>query len=164
MNTLGKNVLYVTLGILFTIALLFFVVRTKNTMSYKTNKSLVLPTTGSFTLPHMTFQLVTTLAEQEKGLGGRAYIEPNYGMLFVFEKMAIYGFWMKDMLVPIDIIWLSDTGTVVQINASVSPETYPEIFRPTVPVKYVLETAAGESARLGWIVGSSIQLPLPYGK
>ena len=53
---------------------------------------------------NMMFEVVTTQAAQERGLGGRATIPDNYGMLFVFPKADRYGFWMKDMLAPIDII------------------------------------------------------------
>jgi len=111
----------------------------------------------------MRFEVVTTQAAQERGLGGRASIPENYGMLFVFADDEKVGFWMKDMLAPIDMIWLSDTGTVLGIEDSVSPDTYPQAFYPPQPVKYVLETKAGEARRQGWEVGSHVSLPAPYG-
>ncbi len=80
-------------------------------------------------------------------------------MLFVFPKEDRYGFWMKDMLTSIDIIWLSDTGSILGIEASASPATYPNVFYPPEPVRYVLETRAGEAARRGWIVGTVVPLP-----
>ncbi len=112
----------------------------------------------------MTFDIETTLADQEKGLGGRTNLSEDYGMLFVFDHKGNYGFWMKDMLVPIDIIWLSDNGTIEKIDASVATSTYPEAFYPPSPIKYVLETAAGEASRRGWNIGTIVALPLPYGK
>jgi uncharacterized membrane protein (UPF0127 family) len=111
----------------------------------------------------MHFEVVTTEAQQERGLGGRADIPQNYGMLFVFSTDQKVGFWMKDMLTSIDIVWLSDNGTILGIEDSVSPDTYPEAFYPPQPVKYVLETRAGEMRRRGWSVGSRVLLPLPYG-
>ncbi len=112
----------------------------------------------------MHFEVVTSTSSQALGLGGRADVPQDYGMLFVFAKPDRYGFWMKDMLVPIDMIWLSDTGTILSIDSSVAPSTYPKSFYPPVPVRYVLETRAGEAARRGWRVGTYVDLPIPYGK
>lgn len=78
----------------------------------------------------MTFEVVTSQAAQERGLGGRAVIPDNYAMLFVFPKDDTYGFWMKDMLTPIDMIWLSDNGAIVAINANIAVNTYPNVFYP----------------------------------
>jgi uncharacterized membrane protein (UPF0127 family) len=85
----------------------------------------------------------TTEAERERGLGGRASVPNGYGMLFVFPKDDRYGFWMKDTLVPLDIFWLDDKGQVVSIAADVDPASYPHVFYPAAPARYVLETAAG---------------------
>jgi uncharacterized membrane protein (UPF0127 family) len=111
----------------------------------------------------MKFEVVSTEAAQERGLGGRTSIPENYGMLFVFKQSSRVGFWMKDMQVPIDIVWLSDNGTIIGIEDSLSPDTYPQAFYPAQPVKLVLETKAGEMRRRGWSVGTKIPLPLPYG-
>lgn len=64
-------------------------------------------------------------------------------MLFAFQKDDYYGFWMKDMLAPIDIFWLDDKGQVVFIANEVATSTYPNVFYPSAPARYVLETAAG---------------------
>jgi uncharacterized membrane protein (UPF0127 family) len=71
---------------------------------------------------------------------------------------------MKDMRVPLDIIWLSDTGDIVHIERSVSPDSYPRVFYPGTPARYVLEMRAGQAALRKWEVGSRVALPLPYGK
>ncbi len=98
--------------------------------------------------------------ERERGLSGRAEIPHEYGLLFVFPEKGLHGFWMKDMQAPIDIIWLSDDGTVLGIEASVTPSTYPKTFSPPEPVRYVLETRAGEARMKGWTVSSRLGLPL----
>lgn len=85
----------------------------------------------------------TTSSARERGLGGRASIPDDYGMLFVFPKDALYGFWMKDTLVPLDIFWLDAKGQVVYVAADVATSSYPNVFYPTVPARYVLETVAG---------------------
>ncbi|HVW71708.1 MAG TPA: DUF192 domain-containing protein [Candidatus Paceibacterota bacterium] len=117
--------------------------------------------TSSTTLSVNGFQyeVVTTPAAQERGLGGRTDIPENYGMLFVFPEDASYGFWMKDMLAPIDMVWLSDKGTILKIDAEVATSSYPSVFYPPEPVRYVLETRAGESQRQGWEVGTQLSIP-----
>ena len=84
-----------------------------------------------------------TDAAREKGLGGRVSVADRYGMLFVFPEDDFHGFWMKDTLVPLDIFWLDDKGHVVSIAESVATSSYPHVFYPSVPARYVLETVAG---------------------
>ncbi len=65
------------------------------------------------------------------------------GMLFILPEERKASFWMKDMRFPIDIIWINSKKEVVEIHSKIHPESYPELFSPKEPVKYVLETAAG---------------------
>ncbi len=112
------------------------------------------------TVQDFEFEIVASPEARAQGLSGRADVPPGYGMLFVFDVSERYGFWMKDMLVSIDIIWLSDNGTIIGIEENVSPATYPTAFQPPVPVRLVLETRAGEAGARGWSVGTRIPLPL----
>lgn len=105
------------------------------------------------------FEVVSTPEARAQGLSGRTDIPENYGMLFVFEFPARHEFWMKDMLEPIDIIWLDETGTIMGIEGNISPATYPKTFSPQEPVRYVLETRSGEAQTQGWSVGTKIPLP-----
>jgi uncharacterized protein len=91
----------------------------------------------------LRIEYATSTEAREKGLGGRDVIQNDYGMLFVFPKKDKYGFWMKDMLVPIDIFWLDNQGHVASIAQDVATSTYPTVFYPVEPAKYVLETVAG---------------------
>lgn len=109
-----------------------------------------------------TYEVVQTPALREQGLSGRTSVPGDYGMLFVFDTADRYGIWMKDMLIPIDIVWLSDTGVIVGIVPSVATSTYPMPFYPPTPVRFILETRAGEVARKGWVPGTDLTLPLPF--
>jgi len=111
--------------------------------------------------PAFHIEVVDTPATRAQGLSGRRSIPENYGMLFIFEAKGNYGFWMKDMYVPIDIAWLADDGTVLGVVEAYDPATYPEAVYPPEPVRYVLETRAGEMRRQGWGKGSRVSLPLP---
>jgi len=110
------------------------------------------------------FEVARTPAQLERGLGGRTEIPHQYGMLFVFPRDGIYGFWMKDMQTSIDMLWLSETGKVIYLKRDVAPDTYPSVFYSPQPARYVLETRAGESVLMGWEIGSVVPLPLPYRK
>lgn len=101
-----------------------------------------------------------TPAAQAQGLSGRKDIPENFGMLFVFPVAETRTFWMKDMLVPIDIIWLDDAGRIIGIEASVSPDTYPAVFHSPVAVRYVLEMRAGSVAARGWTIGTHVPIDL----
>ncbi|MCR4280999.1 MAG: DUF192 domain-containing protein [Candidatus Kaiserbacteria bacterium] len=92
-----------------------------------------------------------------RGLGGVNMLASGEGMLFVFDTDSRYQFWMKDMLFSIDILWLSSYGRVVDMRENASPMTYPEVFTPNVPARYVLELPAGfardNNVNVGDIVG-----------
>ncbi|MHB8710032.1 MAG: DUF192 domain-containing protein [Minisyncoccota bacterium] len=101
------------------------------------------PANASFGGVSLSIEYATTEAARERGLGGRTSIPDDYGMLFVFPKDDYYGFWMKDTLVPLDMFWLDDKGQVVYVARDVATSTYPNVFYPLAPARYVLETAAG---------------------
>ena len=106
----------------------------------------------------LKLEFAVTEAEREKGLGGRVSLMPDEAMLFVFPKDDYYGFWMKDTVVPLDLFWLDDKGQVVFIEKNVLPSTYPNVFYPPVPARYVLETAAGFADTHGIMPGARLQL------
>lgn len=114
------------------------------------------PTFGGVSL---IIEYATTSEAREQGLGGRTEISENYGMLFVFPKDGNYGFWMKDTLVPLDIFWLNDKGQVVSSALDVATSTYPHVFYPTEPVRYVLETRAGFARSNSIATGTQLVLP-----
>ncbi len=103
--------------------------------------------------------IADTPEAREQGLSGRAEIPDDYGMLFVFSEPEMPAFWMKDMQTSIDIIWLDEQYRILEIDHSVSPDSYPETFGPPEPVRYVLETRAGLAMERGWTVGSKITVP-----
>lgn len=105
------------------------------------------------------FEVASTPEAREQGLSGRTEVPPGSGMLFVFDVPGSYGFWMKDMLMPIDMIWIDESGTMIGVTENVQPDSYPEAFKPPSPVLYVLETRPGEYLAQGWSVGEKIPLP-----
>jgi uncharacterized protein len=98
---------------------------------------------GEFGGVSLTLEYALTPAAREQGLSGRENVPEGYGMLFVFPKDDRYGFWMKDTLVPLDIYWLDSKGQVISMALSVATSSYPNVFYPAQPSRYVLETMAG---------------------
>lgn len=95
---------------------------------------------------------------RQLGLGGRTSLPDDYGMLFVFPKDGRYGFWMKDTLVPLDLFWLDSEGRVVSVAQDVATSSFPDVFYPTGPARYVLETAAGFARAHGIATGTPLLL------
>lgn len=98
-----------------------------------------------------------TVYTQAKGLSNRQSLGYNEGMLFIFKDVDIHGFWMKDMLFPIDIIWMDENLKINHIEKSLSPETYPKVFSPEAPAKYVLEIASGQADLLKVKIGDVVE-------
>jgi len=110
-------------------------------------------TVGSNTL---AVDVADTPAKRQQGLSGRESLVQGSGMLFVFPQAGKWGFWMKDMRFAIDIIWADDDGVIVTIWPNVTPNTYPKVFYPHAPARYVLEVPAGYAATAGIGVGQKI--------
>lgn len=105
--------------------------------------------------------LALTQQEQEQGLSGRNKLNEDEGMFFVFNHIAQYPFWMKDMNFAIDIIWLGEDLRVVYIKKNATPESYPETFFPDQNAKYVLEVLAQFSEKNNLKVGDKVEFLSP---
>lgn len=95
--------------------------------------------------------------KRSRGLSGRESLAENEGMLFLFSGAGYQVFWMKGMLIPIDIIWVKD-NRVVGFEKNVQPEPGVKSSRlkryaPPEAVDKVLEVRAGTVERLGVQVG-----------
>lgn len=104
--------------------------------------------------------VVQTPQAQAKGLGGRTELADTYGMVFVFTGYQPRTFWMKDMLIPIDIIWIRD-GIIVGFEENVSPEPNKApseltVYTSPVGVNMVLEVRAGLANKHKWKVGDRV--------
>lgn len=108
-------------------------------------------------------EVVNTQAKRGKGLSDRQSLGQDEGMLFVFEKVDKYPFWMKGLKFPLDFIWIRD-NKVVDILENVPPpspgqkdESLP-IYLPKEPVDKVLEVNTGTVARLNIKVGDEVRI------
>src|SRR3989344_2547279 len=100
--------------------------------------------------------IADTLALREQGLSGRVSLAPQEGLLFVFDKPNQNFFWMKDMNFPIDIIWVAEDNTLIDITHDADPSSYPAAFTSRGPARYVLEVAAGTSRDGNFQLGEQV--------
>lgn len=89
------------------------------------------------------------------GLSGKN--EPPHAMLFVFDQNDRWGIWMKDMHFAIDVLWVDETRRVTHIETNLLPASYPQVYRPKDPVRYVLELPANYVEQYNLRVGDSVQ-------
>jgi uncharacterized protein len=101
-------------------------------------------------------QVADTNAELATGLGGKACISDNQGMLFKLEKPGIYEFWMKDMKFSIDIIWIDSNRKIVHIEKNVTPSSYPQTYKNNVAAMDILELKANRSSELDLEIGTQL--------
>jgi uncharacterized membrane protein (UPF0127 family) len=109
-------------------------------------------------------EVAKTVSQQSNGLSNRTSLCPNCGMVFVFGLEGTLPFWMKDTLIPLDIIWINSKGYVVSIQTAApepnTPNSELKIYQNTIPAKYVIELNAGDAQKLGLKVGDKISLNL----
>lgn len=93
----------------------------------------------------ITAELAVTDEERQLGLMFREKINPDQGMLFVFEEENLLSFWMKNMRFSLDILWLDKDKRIVHIERGVPPCKKPPCpsYTSEYPAKYVLELKAG---------------------
>lgn len=115
------------------------------------------------TISNQSFNLL--IANDDKlrqiGLSNRKSLDQKQGMLFIFPKKGIYSFWMKNTLIPLDMIYIND-GKIVYIvrNAPVQTGNNGQlpIYTPTSEATYVLEINGGLSEKYKFKNGDKVTL------
>jgi uncharacterized protein len=93
-------------------------------------------------------ELAVTPDEMAQGLMFRRSLAPDAGMLFVYDVPQRAAFWMKNTLIPLDMIFIAPDGRVLNIHERAVPHSL-EPIPSAGPVKAVLEVNGGTAARLG---------------
>lgn len=95
-----------------------------------------------------------------QGLMFRDQLPQDRGMIFLFNESGNYPFWMKNTLIPLDMIWIDDQKRIAHIAANVPPckaDPCPSVSAGDGNAKYVLEVAAGVAARHGLANGQTVR-------
>jgi len=107
-------------------------------------------------------EIVQKGEELARGLQFRQFLPKNRGMLFIFPQNARHSFWMKDTLIPLDIIWLDYARLVVYIQHNVTPcvQDPCPIYTPPTEAMYVLELNAHQAHTLQLKEGNQLEFRL----
>ena len=105
-----------------------------------------------------TVEVAHTPEEQANGLMHRQSLAADRGMLFPYEPPQSASFWMKNTLIPLDMIFIRPDGTIARIAANTVPLSLDPV--PSLePVSAVLEIAGGRAAELGIREGDRVDWP-----
>ncbi len=112
----------------------------------------------------ITVEVADDPAERAQGLMFRRALEPQHGMLFIYETPQPASFWMRNTLIPLDIIFMDATGKVRHIQPNARPLDETPIPGAAVgdpdPLRlFVLEIGGGEAERLGIYTGQVMAYP-----
>jgi uncharacterized membrane protein (UPF0127 family) len=96
-------------------------------------------------------------ATRTRGLMYRDRLPDAHGMLFVFDEVSDHMFWMKNTVIPLDMIFIGSDGRVVGVHENATPLSLSRISVGR-PSKWVLEVAGGYAGRAGIATGDAVEL------
>jgi uncharacterized membrane protein (UPF0127 family) len=109
----------------------------------------------------ISIEIALTQEEKANGLMGREHLPENSGMLFVFDSPQPLSFWMKNTLIPLDVLYLDEAGTIVDIK-TMQPCPPEEERCPSYPsgepARYALEINGGRAQELELEIGDSLKI------
>ena len=115
-------------------------------------------TTTAGKVHRFTVEVARSEAQQAQGLMNRQTLAPDRGMIFPYDPPVSASFWMKNTLIPLDIIFIRSDGTIARIEANTVPLSLDPVPAGE-PVAAVLELAGGRSAELGITAGAKVAWP-----
>jgi uncharacterized membrane protein (UPF0127 family) len=105
-----------------------------------------------------TVEVATTSEQQQMGLMHRSALAPDRGMIFPFDTPRQASFWMKNTLIPLDMIFVRADGSIANVEANTVPLSLQPVYSEG-SVAAVLEIAGGRSAELGIKAGDKVDWP-----
>ncbi len=113
-------------------------------------------TTAAGKTHRFTVEVARTPEQQTQGLMNRQTLAPDRGMIFPYDVPTPASFWMKNTLIPLDMIFIRGDRTVARIEANTAPLSLDPVAAGE-PVIAVLELAGGRSAELGITAGAKVE-------
>lgn len=106
-------------------------------------------------------EVMVTQAQLMRGMMFRDSLAPDRGMLFIHGKPGLVSYWMYQVRIPLDIIWMDSSRRIVEISASTPPCKTAATGCPSYgghyPAQYVLELAGGMAEKYGLKVGDTLR-------
>ncbi len=118
----------------------------------------VLDLRGDWGTARFRVEIADTPDEQRRGLMFREHLAPSRGMLFVYPQAGAPAFWMKNTLIPLDMLFIRPDGTVQHVHENAIPGDLSP-HSGGAGVLAVLEIAGGMAARLGIAEGDVLRHP-----
>jgi uncharacterized protein len=103
-------------------------------------------------------EVAATEAEQERGLMFRKSLPEDGGMIFPMNPPRVASFWMKNTVIPLDMIFIRADGTIANIASETAPYSLQPVYA-NEPVAAVLEVAGGKAAKLGITEDDKVSWP-----
>jgi uncharacterized protein len=100
-------------------------------------------------------EVALTPEEHARGLMYRTRLATDAGMIFIFDEAQIQRFWMKNTLIPLDMVFIGADRRIVGVVENAAPETEDE-RKVGAPSQYVLEIGGGLAAQLGIRAGQPV--------
>ena len=133
-----------------------FVVHAQTPVVFEKSRLSLTTDRGRF---EFTVEMAVTWEQRRQGLMFRRELAPDAGMLFDYGTVAPVAMWMKNTLIPLDMIFIGADGQVVNIGRNTTPQSLKPV-RSWGPVRAVLEVRAGTASRLGLKAGDAVRHPL----
>jgi uncharacterized membrane protein (UPF0127 family) len=157
---MNKKIILILLALLSTVGICSTVkISSANRVNYDIVGVTLVSQQGSFAIEA---EVADSPIKISRGLMRRRRLPKNAGMLFIFEDEVVRSFWMKNTLIPLDIIFVSKNLKIVHIAQYATPckrspcEKYDSIY----PAKYVVEINGGLSEEMGLVPGDYIEMDL----
>ena len=109
-----------------------------------------------------TVEVATTPAQMEQGLMFRQKLAPDAGMIFDYGGPSMASMWMKNTLIPLDMLFVDQQGRIIGIHERAVPQSLATISTPG-PARAVIELNGGTAARLGIHAGDKVLFPQIFG-
>jgi len=114
----------------------------------------------SATGPHrFTVEVAETPEQMEQGLMFRRAMAADAGMLFDYKAPTVATMWMRNTLIPLDMLFVDARGRIVNIHERAVPQSL-DVIAAAAPVRAVIELNGGTAARLGIAPGDHVQHPI----
>jgi uncharacterized protein len=123
--------------------------------SFKTSELTITTATGAH---KFVVELALSEPQREQGLMFRQSMAPDHGMLFDMDVSQPISMWMKNTLIPLDMLFLDPSGRIVDIYERAVPLST-SIIASKAPARYVIELNGGTADRIGAKIGDKVASP-----
>jgi uncharacterized membrane protein (UPF0127 family) len=108
---------------------------------------------------HFRVEVAETPSQMEQGLMFRTSLPPDAGMLFIYAQPTVATMWMRNTMIPLDMLFVDAQGRIVNIHQRAVPQSL-DVIAATAPVRAVIELNGGTAARLGIEPGDRVLHPV----